>query len=147
MFPHTLTLYMPQTCTHPTTLRTETTPRITVLEGVLTVPAKASTAGDKGYAGVDRVTVYIPFSVAATDGITGQEKRYMPPRAYAQAEDKTGLWTLSTAGKAFFIPGRVAEPTLTRQQLEQSWEVYSITSVTERDFGPVSMKHWEIGGA
>lgn len=148
MFPHTLTLYTVESRTDPATMRTEQVSNITVLDGVLVVPVTASKVDDKGYAGADTVTVYIPFGVKARDGVSGAEKRYMEPKAYAQAEDKAGIWTLSTAGKTFYIKGEVVEPGKTRAELEQAFDdVYSLTRVAQRDFGPVDMQHWEIGGA
>lgn len=147
MFPHTITLYNVESCTDQDTMRTEQINHITVLRGVLVVPTKASTAGKNGYAGADKVTVYIPFSVAAVDGAGEQEKRYASPRDFASAEDKSALWTFTTDEKTFYMEGEAVEPSMTRQQLEKVHEVFSVTSVAERDFGPEDMKHWEIGGA
>ncbi len=148
MFPHTLTLYTVESRTDSATMRTEQVSNITVLEGVLMVPVMASKADGKGYAGADTVTVYIPFGVRARDGVSGSEKRYVKPKAYAQAEDKADIWTLSTAGKTFYIKGEVVEPEKTRAELEQAFDdVYSLTRVARRDFGPEDMRHWEIGGA
>ena len=99
--------------------------------------------------GADSVNLYIPFSVAAVDGVTGQEKQYAPPMEFWRMEDKSGHWTLSVTGhggKTFFVKGEVVELDLTVEKLSLAYDgVYNVTKVDEKDFG--SLKHFQVGGA
>lgn len=147
MFPHKLTLYIQEDHTDPATLHTETIMHITVLQGVLVDAAQGENVTRNGQTGADSVTVYTPFSVSAVDGVTGIEKHYVSPEEFWQAEDKSGLWSLPLGGKCFFQKGEAVYPGLDRQQIEAKYgRAYSLTRVTERDFGG-DMAHWEIGGA
>lgn len=138
MFPHTVTLYQ----------TSDDGAEITVLRGVLLVEADASHAKTTGYDGADSPRLYVPFAVDAADGRTGEPKAYAGPVAYEDAAEKSGLWTFPTDGSGFFVKGEVVEPDLDRQEMEARHDgVYSIVSVTARDFGPPHMRHWEIGGA
>lgn len=147
MFPHTVTLYIQENHTDPATLHTVTERYITILPGVLIDTTLGADTARNGQVGADTAAVYIPFSVKAVDGITGAAKRYVSPSEFRQAEDKNQVWTLSPEGVCFFIKGEAVIPDLDRSQIEaQQDRVYSLTRVTERDFGG-DMAHWEIGGA
>lgn len=139
MFPHTVTLYIPAE---------NEPPNITILRGVLLDELKASSVNVRGHDGADGPRLYVPMSVTALDGLTGESKAYTDPVSYERAEDKAGLWTFPADGMAFFTKGKVVEPDKTRQELEAAHDgVYTIVSVAERDFGSPGLRHWQIGGA
>lgn len=91
MFPHVVTLYntksieLPENKFEPTLVN-----HITVLRGVLLDASKGVNVNKSGLEGADAVTLYIPVNVDAVDGLTGRKKRYVGPREFWNADDKTG---------------------------------------------------------
>lgn len=149
MFPHTVTIYnaaVEYDDDYNETLRNH----ITVLRGVLLDESKAANVRTSGLEGADAAILYIPFTVDAVDGITGEKRKFIPPLEFWRLEDHSGYWTISTgSGKrdssSFFIKGEVVEPERDRDFLEGAYDsVYSVTKVDEKDFG--DLKHWEVGG-
>ena len=107
--------------------------------------SKAANVRTSGLEGADAVNLYIPFSVEAVDGITGEPKQYMPPIEFWRTDDKTGFWTLSDGGNTFFIKGEVVEQDASVQLIEMAYDhVYNVTKIDEKDFG--GLQHWEVGG-
>lgn len=149
MFPHTVTIYNVTSEIDKTTLTEKLTNYMTILHGVLLDASKAANVRTSGLEGADEVNLYIPFSVAAVDGLTGKEKKYIGPMDFWRMEDKSGHWTLSVdghGGKTIFVKGEVVEPDLDEQKISLAYDdVYSVTKVDEKDFG--SLQHWEVGGA
>lgn len=149
MFPHTVTIYNVTSEIDHGTLGEKITNHITILRGVLLDASKAANVTRSGLEGADAVNLYIPFSVNAVDGVTGQEKQYVPPMEFWRMEDKSGHWTLSVTGhggKTIFVKGEVAEPDLTEEQISLTYDgVYNVTKVDEKDFG--RLPHFEVGGA
>ena len=94
MFPHTVTLYNVSLETDPATLDERTINHITVLEGVLLDAVKGKNVNESGLVDADSVTLYIPANVSATDGVTGEKKRYVGPVEFWNGESRDGLWTL-----------------------------------------------------
>lgn len=147
MFPHTVTVYTTAAEVDKETLEDRLTQHITILRGVLLDERKAANVRQSGLESADAVTLYIPFSVDARDGVTGEEKRYAPPVAFWNAADRSGLWTLAV-GSTFFVRGEVVEPDRDVQFIEMKYDgVYDVTKVDVKDFGSPDMQHWEVGGA
>lgn len=149
MFPHTVTIYNVTSEVDPGTLGEKLTNYITILCGVLLDASKAANVNKSGLEGADSVNLYIPFSVNAVDGVTGQKKQYAPPMEFWRMEDKSGHWTLSVTGhggKTIFVNGEVVEPYLTEEKISLAYDgVYNVTKVDEKDFG--GLPHFEVGGA
>lgn len=117
----------------------------TVLSGVLLDASKAINVRQSGLESADNVNLYIPFSVSATDAITGEMKQYADPKQYAQL-DLNAYWTLNT-NNCFFVKGIVKE-LAEFQVINQKYDdVYRVTKVDKKDFGTPDMQHWEVGGA
>lgn len=151
MFPHTVTLYNVVQEIDKTTMKNASTSYITILRGVLLDASKAANVRQSGLVSADAVTLHIPFTVTAVDGMTGAAKRYVGPMEFNAAADKRGLWTMSLDGDkkadSFFVKGEVVEPELSLEGISMKHsDVYNITSVDEKDFGG-DMQHWEVGGA
>lgn len=148
--PHTVTIYNIVQETDPQTFRDTQTAYITVLRGVFLEIADAASARQSGLESADSAKLYIPFSAAAVDALTGLEKHYAKPLEFNRSPDKRKLWTLSTDGvgcRTFFIKGEAVSNFDTEEQLEMSHdEVYKVTRVLVRDFGSPSMQHFEVGG-
>lgn len=148
--PHTVTVYNVVQETDPETFRGATKTYLTVIRGVFLEASKAANVNKSGLTGADAVNLYIPFAAPAVDGLTGAEKRYVGAMEFWRAEDKSGLWTLSTdgnGGTTFFIKGEVVEPEKDEQQLEMLYDdVYKVTKVDKKDFGSPGMQHFEVGG-
>lgn len=149
MFPNTVTIYNVTSEIDPGTLGEKLKNHITILRGVLLDASKAANVARSGLEGADAVNLYIPFSVNAVDGVTGQKKRYATPMEFWRMEDKSGYWTLSVTGhggKTIFVKGEVVEPDLTEEKISMAYDgVYNVTKVDEKDFG--SLKHFQVGGA
>lgn len=153
MFPHVVTVYNTaieyDNDFHETIIN-----HITVLHGVLLDASKAVNVRTSGLDGADAVNLYIPRNVSAVDGVTGQERKFLPPIEFWRQEDHSCYWTISAGSgvkgggdsSTFFIKGEVVEPERDRDFLEKAYDdVYSVTKVDDKDFG--GLAHWEIGGA
>ena len=140
MFPHVVTFY---TITEdPETASVST--NITVVSGVLFDGSKGANVRASGLDGADSVNLYVPFNAVSVDGVTGEEKAYIQPRAFATALDKTGYWTMEP-GVTFFVKGEVVNPDLTFQEINRKHDnVHLITKVDTKDFG--GLRHFEVGG-
>lgn len=147
--PHVVTVYNVSHETDPETFDDVTTNNITILKNVFLDASKGANVRESGLEGADAVELYIPFSVEAVDGVTGNVKIYAPPMEYWRAENKSGIWTLSIDRNTFFIKGEVVENIYTTEEYINLMHdnVYTVTKVDEKDFGSPSMQHWEVGGA
>lgn len=146
MFPHVVTVYNVFVEEDPDTFQETTINHITILRGVLLDASKATNVNESGLEGADAVNLYIPFSVEAVDGVTGQERKYVGPVEFWRADDKSGLWTLSVSRDSFFVKGEAVHPDWTVQTIEAAYDdVYDVTKVDFKDFGG-DMSHWEVGG-
>lgn len=149
--PHTVTIYNVTQDQDPETFKDTQKIHITVIRGVMLQASKAANVRASGLEGADAVNLYIPFSAVAVDGVTGAEKRYVGPQEFWRADDKSGLWTLSTdgnGGTTFFVKGEVVEPDKTEERIEMLYDdVYKVTKVDMKDFGSPSMQHWQVGGS
>lgn len=121
-------------------------PHVTVLRGVFYDAAKAANAAKVGMEGADAVDLYIPLSVKATDA-AGEPRQFVGPKAFAAAEDKSGLWTLDTGQTFFFVKGEVTEGRTFQEVNARHDNVHRITKVDVKDFGSPSMHHIQVGGA
>lgn len=139
--PHTVTVYSP--VEDPVTF--EVTQHITVLRGVFMDAAKAANVRASGLEGADSVNLFVPLSVGATDGVSLLDKRYVDPKEFETAQDKSGLWTLRIGD--FFVKGEVVEENDFQYINANYDDVYRITKVDKKDFGSESMLHFEVGGA
>lgn len=141
MFPHTVTIY-----TIMEDMETlENTTNITVVRGVLVDASKGANVRTSGLVGADAVNLYIPFDAVSVDGLTGQDKAYIQPKAYHAALDKTDIWTMAP-GISFFVKGEVVNPGLGYQEINDKYDnVHLITKVDTKDFG--SLQHFEVGGS
>lgn len=145
--PHTVTLYNVTTGTDPETQIDTETNHITILRGVFLDASKGTNVIKSGLEGADAVTLHIPFSVEAVDGVSGEAKQYIGPIEFNRMADKTGYWTLAANRNTFFVKGEVVEPDATQQQINMRYDnVYTVSKADEKDFGSPSMRHWEIGG-
>lgn len=145
--PHTVTVYNTTTETDPTTFDDVTVNYITVLRGVFLDANKGYNVRATGLETADGATLYIPFSTVGVDGVTGEAKTYANPVTFWNAEDKSGLWTLSTDGNTFFVKGEVVEPEKTSVYINARYgDVYDVTKVDRKDYGSADMRHFEVGG-
>lgn len=151
MFPHTVTIYNVTQETDPETFKDVQKSYITVIRSVMLQASKAANVRASGLESADAVNLYIPFSSPAVDGVTGAEKCYVGAQEFWRADDKSGLWTLSTdgnGGTTFFVKGEVVEPDMTEQAIEMAYDdVYKVTKVDMKDFGSADMQHFEVGGS
>lgn len=142
--PHTVTVY---TVGLEDLMTGEFETDITVLRGVFLDAVKAVNVQRSGLTAADAVSLYIPFSVEAVDGITLMPKKFCPPKEYRALADRSGVWTLDTED-CFFVKGEAVEPGKDFQWINGRYDyVYNVTKVDEKDFGTPDMQHWEVGGA
>lgn len=145
--PHTVTLYNVINAVNPATFEDAEVAYITILRGVFFDAAKGANVRASGMESADSVDLFIPFSVTAVDGTSGEAKSYADPDAFIAAQDKSALWTLTRSGdgvESFFVKGEVVTtPTIARAVSES----YAVTKVDMKDYGRTHMRHWEVGGA
>ena len=146
--PHTVTVYNGHE--NVDTLKNEY--NITVLRGVLLDISKGANVIKSGLENADAARLFIPFSIKAVSGITGEEQIYAEPRDYERLEDKSGHWTIRTGGQSsnkdcFFVKGEVVERDKDYQDINAYYDnVFRVSSVDPRDFGSEDMQHWEVSG-
>ena len=140
--PHTLTLYN----TEENSVTYETESYITVLEGVFWDAALAANTRATGLENADALNLFIPFSVKAYDGETGEPKSFLPEKEFAVAANKNAFWTLSTSN-CFVVKGVAVLPGKSFQEVNKAFgDVHRVTKVDIKDFGSENMWHWEVGG-
>ena len=104
----------------------------TILTGVLLDASKAVNVRASGLEGADSVNLYIPFSVDATDAVTGRRRQYADPKVYEQTDDVSGLWTLKTSD-CFFVKGALNEVADFSTINKKYDDVYRVTKGIQRD--------------
>lgn len=145
--PHTVTLYNLFVQSDPETLEETTETYITVLRGVFLDQSKGTNVRTSGLEGADSANLYIPLSVSAVDGQSGQPKRFVSEVEFIMAEDKSDIWTLGVGRNTHFIKGEVVVPETSVSLIEMTHDhVYVVTKVDLKDYGSPSMQHWEVGG-
>lgn len=147
VFPHTVTLYNVSVEIDPATMKETTVNHITVLEGVLLDAVKGKNVNESGLVDADAVALYIPTNASATDGVTGEKKRYVGPVEFWNGDSRDGMWTLSPGQNTFFVKGKAIHPDWSSQKISAAYDyVYDVKTVDFKDFGG-EMPHWEVGGA
>ena len=133
--PHTVTLVMAENDGYNSV----------VLRGVFLDLSKRSNINKSGLSDADSATLFIPFSVDA-------DKDYITPKAYEALLDKSGYWTLFDDGNnsgadCYFIKGEQTADLYPYSTARDKHDyVYQVSSVDLRDFGSISMRHWQVGG-
>lgn len=148
MFPHTVTIYNVVQEIDQATLDEVEQVYITILRGVMLQASKGANVRESGLEGADAANLYIPFTVEAVDGKTGVAKAYAKPQEFANAADRSGLWTLSyngNGGETVFVKGEFISDNMTVVQYHD--DCYKVTKVDAMDYGSADMQHWEVGGA
>lgn len=145
--PHTVTVY--NVYEDPLTL--VATYNATILRGVFLDVAKGTNVKKTGMQDADAATLFIPFSVKAVDGVTGEEKKYIGPNEFFRLADKSGYWTLETGGRSssadcFFVKGEIVTDKGYGFMRSYYDDVFDVTTVDVRDFGTPDMHHWQVGG-
>ena len=146
--PHTVTLY--NGIRSASSLSTEY--NVTILRNVFLDISKGANVIKSGLESADAATLFIPFAVEAVNAATGEAQQYVLPKEYAQAADRSGLWTIQPGGAAgssmcFFAKGEVVELNADFQTVNGNHDdVFRVSSVDVRDFGSSAMQHWEVGG-
>ena len=145
--PHTVTVY--NAYENLDTFASEY--NITVLEGVLLDISKGANVMRSGLENADAATLFIPISVRAVDGFTGESQKYIEPKEYERLDDKSGYWTIRSGGSTsnkdcFFVKGRVIETSNFESINANHDYVFRVSSVDLRDFGCEHMRHLEVKG-
>jgi len=146
--PHTVTLYNVEHITDPETFEDVFKNNITILHGVFMDASRAANIRATGLESADFVNLYVPFDVDATDGITGEPKKYIDTIEYWNLSDKSGYYTFTEGRNTFFVKGVAVEPDKDDGYINLAYDdVYRVTKVDKKDFGSPAMQHFEIGGA
>lgn len=141
--PHTVTLYNVRE--DPATFARSVA--ITILPGVFLEGATGADTAVPAMRPNDTARLEIPFSVEAKDAITGAARTYAPARAWANAEDKSGLWTLDV-NRDFFVKGEVVIESGNLQELRANEDnLFMVRAVSEVDTGLALARHWEVSGS
>ena len=145
--PHSVTIYNAQE--NVDTLAIEH--NITILQGVFLDISKAANVAKSGLVSADAAMLYIPMSVKAYNGRTGEEQMYLTPKEYARMGDTSAYWTIRASGTlsnkdCFFVKGEIVDDR-DFEEINQFYDdVFRVSSVDPRDFGDPAMRHWEVGG-
>ena len=147
--PHTVTLYNVIQETDTATFEETERVYVTILRGVFLDASKARNVNQSGLVSADAVDLFIPFSVEAVDGTSGERKVFTGPQEFWSSTDaqRAEKWTLSVegnGGETFFVKGEVVEPAEVARAHDES---YTVTKVDTKDFGRPQMQHWQVGGA
>lgn len=135
--PHKITLY------RITEGATEPVVNITVLHSCHLQRTEAASANTRGYAGASSATLFIPFDVFATDGLTGAPKVYASPKEATEND-----YTICDDGTCFFVLGEHVVPNATFKAINATYDdCYKITGVRVCDYGSGNMRHFEVSGA
>lgn len=146
--PHTVTVY--NAYENVDTLKIEH--NITVLKGVFLDISKAANVAKTGLVNADAATLFIPMSVKAVNGKTGEAQTYLSPKEYGRLGDTSKYWTIRPSGTlsnkdCFFLKGEHVEDEWNFEQIDAFYDdVYRVSSVDPRDFGSPEMWHWEVSG-
>lgn len=149
MFPHTVTVY--------NKVEDETTGaaiyNITILRGVFLDISKGANVMKSGLVSADSATLYIPMSIKAINADTSEEQKFVGQKEYERLaqSDLHEYWTLRTGGSSstvdcFFVKGEVTEKSGFNDLKNRYDDVYDVSTVDTKDFGSMSMWHWEVGG-
>lgn len=144
MFPHVVSVF--NTWEDENDLKTYT--NVTVLRGVLLEMTKGANVLKSGLKDADQATLYIPLGVSA-EAPSGAQRRFVSPKEFARAEDKSGLWTLDEGGTSnststYFVKGEVTEPLRLAELVNKYDYAFDVSSVDVYDFG--GLQHWRVGG-
>lgn len=148
MFPHTVTLVdVERVRDGEDYTRDRAVSHITILRGVLLNEGRGIGLRAGGTVNQGGADLYVPFTVEAVDGLSGERKRYASPAQFQREADKDRVWTLRPGDGCFFIRGEAAAP-------EESYEaaragrdgVYQVAEVVRKDYGSPGMRHFEIRG-
>ena len=146
--PHTVTVY---NASHEDLDTFKSVYIPTILRGVFLDISKGANVMKSGLENADSATLFVPFSVRAVNGVTGEEQTYLEPREYERQADKSNFWTLRAGGSGsskdcFFVKGEVVSGD-DYQDINATYDyVFRVSSVDPRDFGSESMRHWEVSG-
>lgn len=149
MFPHTVTVYNHIGESLETGLPES---KITILKGVLLEISQGANIMKSGLNTADKAKLYIPFSVDAKDGLTGEKQKYVSPKEYDHLESKKGYWTIGNRDKqsgqeCFFVKGEVVNEMADYSTVNDLYDyAYRVSTVDVYDYGSPSLRHLEVGG-
>jgi len=146
--PHTVTVYNVIQETDLATFKEVERVYVTILRGVFLDASKSRNVNESGLVSADAVDLFIPFTVEAVDGTSGEAKSFVGPQEFWASTDaqRGEKWTLSVegnGGETFFVKGEVVLPVAAARAHDDS---YTVTKVDTKDFGRPSMQHWQVGG-
>lgn len=105
----------------------------TVIKNVFFEERKATNRLQSGLIDADHVLALIPFESLAMGG-------YVPPK---QFEGKEGTFTFKLGDR--IAKGEIDTEITSFNQLDKEYEVFTITSIDNKDFGSPKMRHFELG--
>ena len=122
---------------------------ITILKNVMLQNSKADNVNKSGLTSADAATLFIPFDVHAVSS-DGDTKAFLKPKEFMRHKCKERFWTLFSSGSesdhdCFFVKSEVVSENGYAYMREHYDDVYKVTSVDIRDFGSMSMRHWQVG--
>lgn len=129
---------------------------VTVLEGVFLDTTTGAGNSNTGAQGQNSASLYIPFSVKATDAVTGERKKYVPGITFHALDWQGDAWTLEGGGEnsgidCYYIKGRVNDvidvenDAIDYDTLRGKFpDVYAVQSVRTCDYGSKDMQHWAV---
>lgn len=145
--PHVVTVYNVHRETDTAMMQDTAEIYITVLANAFLTRSEAAETKGGGKVGAGEAKLYIPFTVRAEDGESGETKRYVPPDEFWGAKDRSGIWTLSVDGgngETWFAKDGVVTKAVS--EVTEQEGCFRVTKVRAMDFGAMDMQHWEVQG-
>lgn len=124
MFPHTVTVWTPETVTDPATMKDVTTYKVQTLTNVLLAPAVGVSQQNDGQDGACTVKLYIPLELVEISD------------EFTEGEPELDF----IIGKSVFSEGVHADPL---EEVRKDHMVYRVNTVSCYDFG--GLPNLEVG--
>ena len=124
------------------------TPRLTVLHGVMLQALNGQSVQRRGAMDEANAVLYVPVTVRAVNA-AGESVTFLPPLEYARCPDPEKHWTLQPEGEsagrfAFFVKGELNEACTLAEARENFDYVFVIAGWQLHDYGSPALQHYEV---
>ena len=124
------------------------TPRLTVLHGVMLQALNGQSVQRRGAMDEANAVLYVPVTVRAVNA-AGESVTFLPPLEYARCPDPEKHWTLQPEGESagrcsFFVKGEIPEACTLAEARGKYDFVYVVAGWQIHDYGSPALRHYEV---
>ena len=124
------------------------TPRLTVLHGVMLQALNGQSVQRGGAMDEANAVLYVPVTVRAVNA-AGESVTFLPPLEYARCPDPEKHWTLQPEGESagrcsFFVKGVLPQACSLADAREKYDSVYVVAGWQLHDYGSYALRHYEV---